>query len=162
MKTYCERLDPAEKRRRADSADGALVLAEIVRRAMLDRHDRPFDPNFFQQVQDRRLLDDDYARMVALSHPTLRPVKGTDEVIRYSQRYVDVINLGEMPPPDEDVDEEELAEAIGGLTEDLLKARRLPADTGGERSRPCAQRARKDLRHRVSRPDAGNAHHPVN
>ena len=54
-----------EKRRRADSADGALVLAEIVRRAMLDRHDRPFDPNFFQQVQDRRLLDDDYARMVA-------------------------------------------------------------------------------------------------
>lgn len=54
-----------EKRRRADTAEGAIVLAEVVRRAMLDRHDRPFDPNFFHQVQDRRLLDDDYARVVA-------------------------------------------------------------------------------------------------
>ncbi|MCK5941869.1 MAG: gamma-glutamyltransferase [Planctomycetes bacterium] len=54
-----------EKRRRADTAEGALVLAEIVRRAMLDRHDRPFDPNFYPQVQDERLLDEDYLRIVS-------------------------------------------------------------------------------------------------
>jgi len=31
--------------------------------------------------------------MVALSHPTLRPVKSSREVIQYAQKYMDVINL---------------------------------------------------------------------
>jgi len=38
-------------------------------------------------------LSNDYAQMVALSHPTLRPVKSTEEVIQYSQKRMDVINL---------------------------------------------------------------------
>lgn len=48
------------------------------------------------------------------------------------QDVLDVINVGEMPPEDEEVDEVALANAIGELTEDLLKARKLMADTGGE------------------------------
>jgi hypothetical protein len=40
-------------------------------------------------------LPNDYAQMVALSHPTLRPVKSTEEVIQYSQKMMDVINLKE-------------------------------------------------------------------
>jgi hypothetical protein len=36
----------------------------------------------------------DYPRMIALSHPTLRPEVGS-QAIKYSQRYVDVINLTE-------------------------------------------------------------------
>jgi len=38
-------------------------------------------------------LGDDYARMVALSHPQLRPEIGANEIRRYSQRFVDVIDL---------------------------------------------------------------------
>ena len=35
----------------------------------------------------------DYPRMVALSHPTLRPELSVGEIRRYSQRFVDVIDL---------------------------------------------------------------------
>ncbi len=38
-------------------------------------------------------LASDYAQMVALSHPTLRPVKSTEEIVQYSQQQMDVINL---------------------------------------------------------------------
>jgi hypothetical protein len=37
----------------------------------------------------------DYPRMVALSHPSLRPEVGADQIRRYSQHYVDVINLAD-------------------------------------------------------------------
>jgi hypothetical protein len=37
----------------------------------------------------------DYPRMVALSHPDLRPEIGAVEIKRYSQHYVDVVNLSE-------------------------------------------------------------------
>ena len=40
-------------------------------------------------------LSNDYARMVALSHPNLRPVVGAPQLRRYSQHYVDVINLAQ-------------------------------------------------------------------
>lgn len=55
----------APARRQPDTRDGALLLAEVTRRGMLERHDRPFDPSFFPQLEDRRLLDDDAARRVA-------------------------------------------------------------------------------------------------
>jgi hypothetical protein len=37
----------------------------------------------------------DYARMVALSHPHLRPEVGATEIKRYSQHFVDLLNLAE-------------------------------------------------------------------
>jgi hypothetical protein len=37
----------------------------------------------------------DYPRMVALSHPSLRPEVGAEEIRRYSQHYVDVVNLSD-------------------------------------------------------------------
>lgn len=37
----------------------------------------------------------DYPRMIALSHPQLRPETTKDEVKKYSQRFVDVIDLAE-------------------------------------------------------------------
>jgi gamma-glutamyltranspeptidase/glutathione hydrolase len=55
---------PHEKRNPA-TPEGALILAEVIRRAQLDRRDRPFDPNFFPQVQDRRMLSADYAKLVS-------------------------------------------------------------------------------------------------
>ena len=35
----------------------------------------------------------DYPRMIALSHPTLRPEGGANEIVKYSQKMVDVLNL---------------------------------------------------------------------
>ncbi len=53
------------KERNLDTPRGALLFAEVMRRVQLDRRDRPFDPNFYPQVQDRRMLSDDYARLVS-------------------------------------------------------------------------------------------------
>ena len=48
-----------------DTPEGALLFAETMRRAQLDRRDRPFDPNFYPQVDDSRMLSTDYAKLVA-------------------------------------------------------------------------------------------------
>jgi gamma-glutamyltranspeptidase/glutathione hydrolase len=48
-----------------DTPRGALVLAEILHRAQLDRQDRPFDPQYFPQVRERRNSSPKYARAVA-------------------------------------------------------------------------------------------------
>jgi hypothetical protein len=40
-------------------------------------------------------VGEDYPRMVALSHPQLRPESGAQEIRYYSQYFVDVINLAE-------------------------------------------------------------------
>lgn len=53
------------KDRNPDTPDGALLLTEIIRRTQLDRRDRPFEPNFYPQVQDRRMLSNEYARVVS-------------------------------------------------------------------------------------------------
>lgn len=53
------------KDRNPDTPYGALLLAEIIRRAQLDRRDRPFEPNFYPQVQDQRMLSKEYAKVVS-------------------------------------------------------------------------------------------------
>jgi gamma-glutamyltranspeptidase/glutathione hydrolase len=53
------------KDRNPDTPYGALLLTEIIRRAQLDRQDRPFEPNFYPQVQDRRMLSNEYAKIVS-------------------------------------------------------------------------------------------------
>ncbi|MFG0320211.1 MAG: gamma-glutamyltransferase family protein [Planctomycetota bacterium JB042] len=52
-----DRLDP-------DTPDGALLLAEVMRRAAIDRHDRPYEANFYAQVSERRMVSTDYAEAV--------------------------------------------------------------------------------------------------
>jgi len=52
-------------RRHPDTRDGAVLLAETIRRAFLDRADRPFDPSFYTQLTEKRMLRDDYARELA-------------------------------------------------------------------------------------------------
>ena len=48
-----------------DRPEGAVLLAEIIRRAFVDRQDRPFDPHLFAQVSEKRMLSQDYAKLVA-------------------------------------------------------------------------------------------------
>ncbi len=54
-----------EKERDFDTPRGVLILAELIRRAFLDRRDRPFDPSFYPQVEDRKMLSEDYTKLVA-------------------------------------------------------------------------------------------------
>ena len=51
-----------EPRRRLDTRDGAVLLAETIRRAFRDRADHPFDPDSGSEVTEHRMLRDDYAR----------------------------------------------------------------------------------------------------
>lgn len=41
------------------------MLAEVIRRAFLDRRDRPFDPNFYPQVERKRMVSLEYGQLVA-------------------------------------------------------------------------------------------------
>jgi len=54
---------PAE-RLDLDTPLGAATLAEVIRRAFVDRQDRPFDPHFYPQIEDEHLLDDAYVKLV--------------------------------------------------------------------------------------------------
>ncbi|MHC5035716.1 MAG: gamma-glutamyltransferase family protein [Planctomycetota bacterium] len=54
-----------EKRWRLDTPGGASLLAEVIRRAQLDRRDRPYDPNFYPQVEERHMTSAEYAKRVA-------------------------------------------------------------------------------------------------
>lgn len=53
------------KKRRLDAPEGAMIMAEVIRRANLDRQDRPFDPNFYGQADVKDMLSEEYARRVA-------------------------------------------------------------------------------------------------
>jgi pyruvate,water dikinase len=76
-------------------------------------------------------LADDYPRMVALSHPNLRPEVGAAEIRRYSQRLVDVINLAE--------NEFQTSPVIYLLNMDFPSARELVSvDRGGYLQPPWA------------------------
>jgi gamma-glutamyltranspeptidase/glutathione hydrolase len=48
-----------------DTKYGALLLAETMRRAQLDRRDRPYDPSFYPQVEDEKMLSPHYTRLVS-------------------------------------------------------------------------------------------------
>lgn len=48
-----------------DTLDGLLLLVEVFRRAQFDRRDRPYEPNFYQQVDERQMCSREYAATVA-------------------------------------------------------------------------------------------------
>jgi gamma-glutamyltranspeptidase/glutathione hydrolase len=54
-----------EKKRNPDQPNGVVLLSEVIRRAQLDRRDRPYDPNFYPQVEARRMTSIDYAKLAA-------------------------------------------------------------------------------------------------
>ena len=51
--------------RSLDTPQGAVLFAETVRQAFRDRHDRPFDPAFYPQVDQKKMLSPSYARTLA-------------------------------------------------------------------------------------------------
>ena len=53
------------KRRDPDTPDGAALLAHVIQQAYFDRHDRPYEPNYYGQVNDTKMLSEDYAKVVS-------------------------------------------------------------------------------------------------
>ena len=53
-----DKLDP-------ETPEGALLLVEVMKKAAQDRHDRPFEANFYAQVTDRQMVDKEYAKLIA-------------------------------------------------------------------------------------------------
>jgi gamma-glutamyltranspeptidase/glutathione hydrolase len=83
---------PHEKRN-PNTPEGALLLAEVIRRAQLDRRDRPFDPNFFPQIQDRRMLSADYAKLVSQQIRTRIKTEGETTHLSVMDRVGNVVAL---------------------------------------------------------------------
>ena len=52
------------KHRNPDRTRSAVLLAKVMRQAYRDRRDRPYEPNFYAQVPDKRMLSIEYARKV--------------------------------------------------------------------------------------------------
>ena len=44
---------------------GPHCLAYIIQQAFYDRHDRPYEPNYYGQVNDTRMLSEDYAKQIS-------------------------------------------------------------------------------------------------
>jgi gamma-glutamyltranspeptidase/glutathione hydrolase len=63
MMNIHEQLTP--RLRDLDTPRGAVHFAETIRRAFLDRSDRPFDPNFYSQIPEKRMVSVEYAQTVA-------------------------------------------------------------------------------------------------
>jgi gamma-glutamyltranspeptidase/glutathione hydrolase len=53
------------KYRRVDHPESAVMLARVMRQAFRDRRDRPYDPEYYAQVSDRKMMSEDYARSMA-------------------------------------------------------------------------------------------------
>lgn len=81
------------KRYDPDTPRGALLLAEVIRRAFLDRRDRPFDPNFYAQVDERFMLDQEYARRVAVQTKKRIKTHGETTHLSVMDRFGNVVAL---------------------------------------------------------------------
>jgi len=72
----------APRQRDIDTPKGAVLLARVIRQAFIDRRDRPFDPTYYQQIDDRRMMSKRYARLIALA--IRRQVKSSGETTHLS------------------------------------------------------------------------------
>ncbi|KPK44943.1 MAG: hypothetical protein AMJ65_01540 [Phycisphaerae bacterium SG8_4] len=82
-----------KKHRSVDTPEGALMLAQAIRQANRDRTDRPFEPNFYYQIPQKRMLSTDYAKQIA--RWSLRNIRTRGETTHLSvmDRYGNVVAL---------------------------------------------------------------------
>jgi len=84
------------KRLNKDKIRRAHLLAEIFRKALLERSDRPFDPDFYPQVAEKDMLSSDYARqcikeIVRAVAPGL-PIRETVDELTGETTHLSVMN----------------------------------------------------------------------
>jgi gamma-glutamyltranspeptidase/glutathione hydrolase len=76
-----------------DTPRGAAVLAGIIRQSFLDRKDRPFDPSFYTQVDERHMLDMEYAKRLARDARKAVPMHGETTHLSVMDREGSVVAL---------------------------------------------------------------------
>lgn len=76
-----------------DTPEGALNLCEIIRRANIDRRDRPFDPNFYPQVQGKQMLKKEYGKFIAEQIKTRFKGKGETTHLSVMDKFGNVVAL---------------------------------------------------------------------
>lgn len=81
------------KQRDLDTPQGAVLLAEVIRRAFLDRRDRPFDPSFYPQVEDKLVISPEYSRLVARQVRSRIKTHGETTHLTVMDRHGNVVAL---------------------------------------------------------------------
>ncbi|PKQ29639.1 MAG: pyruvate, phosphate dikinase [Actinobacteria bacterium HGW-Actinobacteria-10] len=100
--------------KRIDPAEGMLRLVFGLGTRAVDRH------------------DDDYTRVVALNEPMLRPEGSSDEIRKYSQHIVNVLDLNENEHVSRRFDE--VARSAPGLPLDMFASRDTELEARARRS----------------------------
>ncbi len=78
-----------------DEISRAQLLVEIFRKALLERSDRPFDPNFYPQVTEKEMLSKKYAHqsVVDITQATQihMPIRETEDELSGETTHLSVI-----------------------------------------------------------------------
>jgi len=77
-----------DKRLNPNTPRAALLLTEVIKRAQFDRRDRPFEPNFYPQIEERQMTSLEYAKLVA------KQIRA-----RISPRQASKLTPGQPAPP---------------------------------------------------------------
>ncbi len=77
------------KLQRLDRRDSVVLIAKAMQQAYRDRRDRAYDPNYYAQVSDRKMLSPDYATRIA------RQIRSGGETTHLSvmDRFGNVVGL---------------------------------------------------------------------
>lgn len=80
-----------------NSMERFRVLAEVFRGAQLERSDRPFDANFYPQVEQKKMLGRNFARrqvrrILSAVDASLLPVMTTEDELRGETTHLSVID----------------------------------------------------------------------
>jgi gamma-glutamyltranspeptidase/glutathione hydrolase len=83
-----------------DDIDRAILFVEIFRQALLERSDRPFDPNYYAQVTEKGMLDRKYARRcvreIVRSTELRFPIHETEDELRGETTHLSVIDSSDI------------------------------------------------------------------
>ncbi len=77
-----------------DSPQGAVRVARSIQQALIDRDDRPFDPNFYPQLQNKRMVSKRHAADVAKKlGAKMPPTSGETTHLSVMDRFGNVVAL---------------------------------------------------------------------
>ncbi len=83
-----------------NETDRALLLMEIFRKALLERADRPFDPNFYPQVTEKEMLSKKYAHQCVVDITRDKhihmPIRETEDELSGETTHLSVIDKDGM------------------------------------------------------------------
>ncbi len=78
---------------RLEAPEHAVALADLIRRAFMDRRDRPFDPNYYPQVPVKKMLSGEHAARLATRISRLVEHRGETTHLSVMDRYGNAVAL---------------------------------------------------------------------